>query len=338
MTPASGEKIPAGIYFRVLLGGVTGHQTFARDMGLWIPPGDAVEICVSILRVFQEHGCRTNRKKARLKYLLDDWGMEKFTDEVVKVHPNKLSRGPLPELALGKKVVRRAHIGIHSQKQSGLVYAGVAVPVGKMTSAGMRKVADLADAFGSGEIRLTVWQNLLIPNIPEERVNDFRMAVKEAGFSIEPAALAGGLIACTGNQGCRLASSDTKGHALAAMAHLEKKMSLKHPLNIHLTGCPNSCAQHYIGDIGLIGAKVGEAGIEGYHMVLGGGAEADQRVGREIYKNIPHTELPHLLERILSVYQKETGENEDFASFVKAREIADLQKIFSRETIPLAAL
>ncbi len=337
-TLTSGIPLEPGIYFRVLLGGVTGHQRFAGDMGLWVSPKDAVALCVAVLRVFQENGCRTNRKKARLKYLLDEWGMEKFCDAVGKIAAFPILRGPFTDLSTGKNVVKRAHIGIHAQKQSGLFYAGVDVPVGKMTAKQMKQIATLAENFGSGEIRLTVWQNLLIPNIPEKKVAALLEGLKETGLSAETGALAGGVIACTGNQGCRLASSDTKGHALSLIQHLKNRLSLKRPLNIHFTGCPNSCAQHYIGDIGLIGAKIGDAGIEGYHMVLGGGAEAGQKIGRDIYKNVSHQELPHLVERILTIYQKESGEIEDFSSFVGQRDIETLQKLFARETLPLPTI
>jgi len=135
-------------------------------------------------------------------------------------------------------------------------YIGVAVPVGNITPKQMLRLADLSDNYGSGEVRLSVWQNLIIPNIPDPFVETVKKALVKMGLHWEQSNLRSGLVACTGNSYCKFASSNTKSHALELADYLEKRVDLDQPINIHLTGCPNSCAQHYMGDIGLLGAKV----------------------------------------------------------------------------------
>lgn len=320
--------IPSGFYFRVLVGGLTGRKSFGSDLGLWIPPIHVVDAAVAICQVFQESGCRTNRRRARLKDLIEEWGLEKFAKEVRRRMPVAIPYEPFPWFHCEARTDTRAHIGIHPQKQVGLYYAGIAIPAGRMTALDMRELARLARDFGSGEIRLTVWQNILIPNIPFRRVALFQKKLSALGFSTDAAAFAGGVVACTGNQGCRLSASDTKGHALRLIEHLEKKLKLKRPVNIHLSGCAHSCAQHYIGDIGLIATKLAGSGEEGYHLYLGGGAESRQKIGREILRGISGEELPLLIERILVAYREKTAETQDFSDFVNDLGVEELQNLF----------
>jgi ferredoxin-nitrite reductase len=151
------------------------------------------------------------------------------------------------------------------------------------------------------------------------------------GFHYETSAISGGLIACTGNTGCQYSATNTKGQAVILARHLEKKLHLDRPINIHLTGCPNSCAQHYIGDIGLLGTKVNQGGetVEGYHVVLGGGSGEQQSVGRQIFTGVPFSELPGLLERVLKTYLEKRTRGESFIEFVQRHSVKELQEMFS---------
>ena len=178
-----------------------------------------------------------------------------------------------------------SHIGVYPQKQKGLNYIGVAVPVGQITPKQMLRVAEIADLYGSGEIRLTVWQNFIIPNVPDAYVETVKKALRQDRFRhASNRILRSGLVACTGNSYCKFAQANTKGHALALADYLEKKVALDQPINIHLTGCPNSCAQHYMGDIGLLATKV--RGAEAYHVFVGGGFGANQAVGRQVFSGL----------------------------------------------------
>ena len=263
-----------GIYYRLALGGITGHRDFARATGVIVAPVDTTPVSDAILRVFIANGDRTDRNKARLKYVLDSWGFDRFLAAVEDQLGRPLTRVPAEALLPTPPQSRSAHIGVHPQKQQGLSYVGVVLPVGRITVERMRGLAAIADRYGSGTIRLTVWQNLLISDIPNERLPEALAALEALGLSHEAGPLRTGLVACTGNAGCKFAASNTKAHAAALVDWLEARISVDSPVNIHLTGCHNSCAQHYIADIGLLGAKVerGEDLVEGYDLHVGGGA------------------------------------------------------------------
>ena len=196
----------------------------------------------------------------------------------------------------------------------------------------MRRLADLAQNYGSGHFRLTPWQNLLMPDIPDAFVETVKRNLVRIGFHYEASTIAGGLVACTGNTGCKWASTNTKGQAVELARFLEKRVQLDQPINIHLTGCPNSCAQHYIGDIGLLGTKTtleGES-VEAYNVVFGGGFGDDRAIAKEVFKGIPFSALPELLEHVLKVYLARRKPGESFAEFARRHEIKQLQEMFSQ--------
>ncbi len=201
---------------------------------------------------------------------------------------------------------RAAHIGVHAQKQAGLNWIGVALPVGKMTSAEMRGVADLARRYGDGDIRLTVWQNLLISGVRDADIPAALDGLKTIGLAADATSLRAGLVACTGATGCKFANAHTKEDALRIAEHVDARLALDQPVNVHLTGCHNSCAQHYIGDIGLIGAKVtiNEEGdqVEGYDIVVGGGFGDQAKIGREVFKGVKAEEAPARVEALLRAW------------------------------------
>ena len=317
-----------GVYFRVQLGGITGHKDFARDTGLLIKPGEAVALAVAMIRVFAEHGCRTDRKKARLKYLLGDWGVEKFLAESARKLAFPLHRLPLTACEPRRPVEKHAWLGVRRQAQRGLNSVGVGVPVGRLTARQMHALADLATHYGKGELRLTVWQNVLIPHVADAFTGTLARSVQRLGFFTEASFATGGIVACTGNRGCKYAAADTKGHAVALMKHLEGRVSLSAPANIHFTGCPHSCAQHYCGDIGLVGAKLGD-GSEGYHVVLGGGMDHEQGIAREIFRGVRAAEVNALLEKVLVTFEARKDRGETFPQWTRRHSVGQLQEFFS---------
>jgi ferredoxin-nitrite reductase len=327
-----GKGAAPGIYFRVQLAGITGHGAFAKDAGIIVAPGECVAVGAAIIRVFNQHGDRTNRKKARLKYLLDRWGVEKFLEEVEKQLAFPLLFLPETDCLPGHPPIPHGHIGVFKQAQPTRNYIGAVIPVGLMKSRQMRRVADLAQNYGSATVRLTVWQNFIIPDVPDGFVETVKRNLVRIGFHYEATSIAGGLVACTGNTGCKWSSTNTKAHAVELARRLEKQVELDHPINIHLTGCPNSCAQHYVGDIGLIGAKVSQAGnpVEGYHVLLGGQCVGGQALGREIFHGIPFDELPGLLRKVLSIYMaRRKDRHETFVQFTSGHSVKELQELFS---------
>src|ERR1700728_1967877 len=325
-----GFGVEPGIWFRLMLGGITGHKDFARDTGVIVKPDDATMVADAVVRVFIDNGDRTNRAKARLKYVLDAWGFEKFLAAMEEKLGSKLTRVPAEAIAPRPPFDRSAHIGVRPQKQQGYCWIGVAIPVGKLTAEQMRGVARIAAEFGDGEIRLTVWQNFLIGNVPEEKVAAAEAAIEAIGLSAKANSIRAGLIACTGNAGCRLARPNTHQHASDIAAWCETRVQLDGPVNIHLTGCPNSCAQHYIGDIGLLGVKiqVSEDGdqVEGYHIHVGGGFGPDAACGREIYHDIKAEDAPQAVERMLKGYlAHRASADESFMAFTRRHEVDALK-------------
>jgi ferredoxin-nitrite reductase len=333
-----GHGIEPGVWFRLMLGGITGHQTFAGDTGVIVKPDEATMVADAVVRVFIDNGDRTNRAKARLKYVLDAWGFEKFLAAVEDKLGRKLVRAPAAAIAPRPAFDRLAHIGVHPQKQNGLCWIGVVLPVGKLTAEQMRGLGKIAHEFGDGDIRLTVWQNLLLSGVPEARTAEAEAAIAALGLSTKATSIRAGLVACTGNAGCRLANSDTKSHAEAIAQWCEARVQLDSPLNIHLTGCPNSCAQHYIGDIGLLGTKIqvsedGDA-VEGYRINVGGGFGPDAMCGREIYEGVKADEAPQAIERMLKAYlAHRTTADESFAAFTRRHDVPALKALFEQGTV-----
>ncbi len=314
-----GEAVPAGVYLRLQLGGISGHKDFAKDEGVLLTPEQCVPVADAVVRVFNENGDRTDRKKARLKYVLDRWGHEKYVAETEKLLPFKLMRFPIVECEPRPTVDKHGHLGVHPQKQAGLFYVGVLLPVGRLTIEQMLGLADIAHKFGSGTIRLTVWQNLLISDIPGEEIPFVKSGIEALGLHWDASNVRGALVACTGNAGCKYAAANTKKHALAIADYLEPKLTLDHPLNIHVTGCPNSCAQHYLGDIGLLGTgvEVGDDMVEGYHIFVGGGYGDDQHIGREMFRSVAATDAPLVIVRMLRAYLDHRDTSDDsFTDFV----------------------
>jgi ferredoxin-nitrite reductase len=322
-------KADGKIGFRIAAGGATGHKTFARDLGVIVPPGDIVKVIVALIRVYIANGNRGDRKKARLKHLLEKWTLDQYLAETEKLLGTQLARTPLDPAALEYpfETVPHSHIGAYPQRQAGFHYLGVALPVGQLTSRQLQRIADIADHYGSGEIRLTVWQNLIIPNIPATFLETVKKEVRRIGLDWKQSNLASGVIACTGNKYCKFSSTDTKGHALALIKHLEHRVELDVPINIHFTGCPHSCAQHYMGDIGLLGAKTSD-GREAYHVCMGGGFGKHQAVGRQVFQAVLVEELKPLVEKILLVYLKNRNAGESFQAFTARHDLNALQTLF----------
>ena len=330
-----GKKVEPGVYFRVQLAGITGHKQFAKDSGILVKPDQCLAVAVAMIRVFIENGDRTNRKKARLKYLIDRWGVERFLQETEKKLDFPLTRLALEECEQRGPIKRHGHLGFHPQRQKGFNYLGVVVPVGRLLPEQMKSLADLCRVYGKGEIRLTVWQNLLIPHIRDEDLGTVSKALLEIGLDSASDTIRGGLVACTGNTGCKFAASNTKGQAIELGDFLGEHLELDQPINIHLTGCPHSCAQHYVGDIGLQGVKVksGEGSVEGYNIVLGGGVDDEQGIAQEVFKSVPFAEVKPLLKRVLEIYLENRQPDESFIAFNRRHSVVSLQEMYSMQAI-----
>jgi hypothetical protein len=240
--------------------------------------------------------------KARLKYVLDRMGREAFLAEVEKEYGAPLRRAGAIALAPRPVADKHGHIGVHPQRQAGLSYLGVVLPVGRITSGQMRGLAEISERFGSGTLRLTVWQNLLISDVADAMSASASPPLQALGIGVEASAIRRGLVACTGNAGCKFAASNTKGHACGLPTISEARVAVDLPINIHLTGCHHSCAQHYVGDIGLLACKVerGEQrrGLPRLYRRRRA-STAEQAMAREYARDVVFDELPAMLERLL---------------------------------------
>lgn len=331
-----GFGLEPGVWFRLCLGGLTGHASFARDTGVLVKPADAIRIADAVVRVFIDTGDRTDRNKARLKYVLDKIGVESFLGLTEEKLGTRLTRAVPGAVAPRPPFSRTAHIGIHPQKQEGLNWVGVALPTGRMTAAQMRGLSSIASELGDGDIRLTVWQNLLLSGVPTARIDRVKAAIGAIGLSIDANAIRAGLVACTGNAGCKFAASDTKRHAEEIAAWCETRVAVDTPVNIHLTGCHHSCAQHFVSEIGLLACKVQDDEdadpVEGYHILIGGGFGPYAALGREIYRDVKAEDAPKRVEELLRAYiGNRSSREESFLDFARRHEIGVLKAMAERE-------
>ena len=288
------------IGFNIIVGGFFSAKACVEAIPLnaWVDPRDVVAVCEAMLLVYRDNGLRANRQKARLMYLIDEWGIEKFRSEVEKILGHTLQTAAEKDEILWDK---RDHIGIHAQKQPGLNYVGLHVPVGRMYAQDMFDLARMAEVYGSGEIRLTVEENVIIPNIPDSRIGPFLKEPLLQRFTINPEALQRSLVSCTGAEFCNFALIETKNRALAMIKDLEAELSFAKPVRIHWTGCPNSCGQPQVADIGLMGTKTRKDGktLEGVDLWMGGKVGKDAHLGSCVRKGIPCDDLKPVLRDLL---------------------------------------
>jgi ferredoxin-nitrite reductase len=335
-----GGAAPAGIWLRIVLGGISGHRDLARPTGAFCRPEEATAIADAIIRVFIDHGDRTNRNRARLKYVLDAWGFDRFVAAVEEKLGRSLVRIAEQDVAPRLPTDRYAHVGVHPQKQPGLNWVGVVMPVGKLTRLQAEGLAAIAAECGDSDVRLTVWQNLILSGVADARVVEVEARIAALGLSTTVTPIRAGLVACTGNAGCKFAAADTKRHAMEIAVHVEARVAIDVPVNIHLTGCHHSCAQHYIGDIGLIGARVpvnadGDT-VEGYDVAVGGGFAENARIGRMLWKGVKAEDAPRHVEALLRAYlAHRAGPAEGFQAFTIRQETEALEGLVAPYLSPL---
>ncbi len=290
--------------FNILVGGFFSAKRCAAAVPLnaWVPPDRSVlEVCRGVLEIFRDHGLRENRQKSRLMWLIDEWGLDKFRQEVAnKLSFQLLTAAPHDEIDWEK----RDHIGVYKQKQPGLNYVGLHIPVGRLMADDMLELARLAQVYGQSEVRLTVEQNVIIPYISDEKLPSFLAEPLLQKFSINPPTLERSVVSCTGAQFCGLAIIETKNRALALARELDKILTIPRPVRIHWTGCPNSCGQPQVADIGLLGTKAKKNGktVDGVDMYMGGKVGKDARLGECIAKAIPCEDLPPIISDVLVRY------------------------------------
>ena len=287
--------------FNVVVGGFFSAKRCeaAIPMNVWVRPNqEVVDLCRGILEVYRDNGLRANRQKSRLMWLIDEWGIEEFRTRVA----NQLGY-PLATAAEKDAIdwEKRDHLGVFPQKQEGLSYIGLCVPVGRLFADDMFDLARIAEVYGSGELRLTVEQNVIIPNIAAENMATLLTEPLLAKFTPNPTPLQRALVSCTGAQFCNFALIETKNKAVDLIRQLDAELNIPRGVRMHWTGCPNSCGQPQVADIGLMGTKARKDGktVEGVDLYMGGKVGKDAHLGSCVQKGIPCEDLKSVLTSIL---------------------------------------
>jgi len=310
MTPASKTVDGDVLYgFNVAVGGKQGSGGFrgATALDLFIRPEEAVEIASAIILIFRDHGPRESRNRSRLAFLLDEWGGKRLRAEVERRVGRPLERAGTDERNSRKKNI---HIGVFRQRQPGLNYVGLAVPIGRLATDQLFDLARLADEYGTGELRITPEQNIVLVNVPDRKLGallEDEPLLNDVPYN--PSEIMRGLVACPGTDYCGLAVIETKGRALAIARSLERKLVVTKPVSIHWSGCPSGCGNHLMADIGLLGkrAKVNGQVVDAVDIFVGGRSGSRPEAGVKIMEDVPCDRLETVLQGLaLHVVREKT--------------------------------
>jgi nitrite reductase (NADH) large subunit len=290
--------------FNVLAGGKqgSGGYTPAANLDVFVAPSEAAELCKQITFIFRDHGARETRTRARLAFLIEDRGVPWFRRELERRAGRRLPAAGADQ----RKKKHTDHVGVFRQKQAGLNYVGLCVPVGRITSKQMRGVADLADRYGTGEIRLTVGQNVILPGVPDAKIGDLTEEPLLQELSYNPSPVMRGLVSCTGIDYCHMALIETKGWSIEVAKQLEKKLGgdleKVAPLSIHWSGCPAGCGLHQVSTIGLQGCRTRLANgeiVDAAHVFVGGSTGPKARIATELMHDVPCDQLVDSLKSLV---------------------------------------
>ncbi|GHF61614.1 sulfite reductase (ferredoxin) [Amycolatopsis bartoniae] len=311
-------------------GGLSTNPMFGQRLGAWVPRDEVHEVWAGVVAVFRDYGYRRLRSRARLKFLVKDWGAEKFREVLENEYlKRKLADGPAPEVPR----VQHDHVGVHRQKD-GNYYVGAAPIAGRVSGSLLIAVAKAAERAGSGRVRLTPLQKLVVLDVPEAEVEGLQAELAELGLPTEPSPWRRGVMACTGIEFCKLAIVETKARAKELVTALEERLAdiqsgVDTPVSVHLNGCPNSCARIQTADIGLKGQIVTDDDgnqVEGFQVHLGGGLGLDTGFGRKLRGHkVTGDELIDYVERVVRNYHAQRAEGERFAQWVARADEADLR-------------
>ena len=334
--PASGE---VGFAVRVG-GGLSTDPHLGVRLDAFVPRSRVIAVFRAIAEIFRDSEVlRQNRERARLKFLFlqHGWTAERFKAEIEARLDAPLAPGVPDEPPAD---AYRDHVGIHTQRQPGYCYVGVAVLRGRLTAEQMRTAAELADRYGSGAVRTTSMQNFLIPNVRLERAEMLARELEVAGFALDASPFRRGTVACTGSEFCKLALTETKGFARGLVESLEQRLpGFDQQLRVNVTGCPNSCGQHWIADIGLEGKKIKVDGavVDAYYFCVGGAVGRHQTVARPIGLRLPAGDVAPAIERLLRAFQTERRDHENFRQFAARHTDEELRGLLAGDLVEAVA-
>lgn len=299
-----GEKKEVG--FNVLAGGKLGSGGYriASPLDVFVKPDEAVEVCAAIVLLYRDHGTRGElRTNNRLAFLLDEWGETRFRAELEA----RLGRGLTPAGTDARKTAVNEHAGIFRQKQPGLNYVGLKVAVGRIKAEALQGVAALAERYGTGEIRISPAQILILPNIPDRRLSGLLDEPLLRTLPYNASEVFKGLVSCVGNDYCNLAVIETKSRALVTADHLERALSGVKPITMNWSGCPAGCGNHLVADIGLLGKRVKVNGevVDAVDVFVGGRSGPAAKLAVKVLEDVPCDKLPSVLEGLVPYHTRE---------------------------------
>lgn len=308
-------------------GGLSTNPMFAKRLGTWVSIDDVPTVWEGIISIFRDYGYRRLRTRARIKFLVADWGTEKFRQVLEDDYLHrKLIDGPAPEPAAEG---RRDHVGVFPQRD-GNFYIGAAPTVGRVSGTTLNAVADIVERAGSDRVRLTAHQKFVILDVPADKVDATVADLEALGLKVNPSEFRRGTMACTGIEYCKLAIVETKGRATELIAELEDRLpTFDQPLTINVNGCPNSCARFQVADIGFKGSLVNDENgqtVEGFQVHLGGSLGPDSDFGRKLRAHkVTATEMPDYVQRVTEQYLAERNDGESFAQWTARADEAQLR-------------
>ncbi|MEJ7689013.1 MAG: nitrite/sulfite reductase [Nocardioidaceae bacterium] len=316
-----------GVGFDVWVGGgLSTNPMLAKSLGVWVPLDDVPDVWAAVVGAFRDYGYRRLRARARLKFLIADWGLDKFRtvveDEYLR---RRLVRAEPPEKPLGNG----DHVGIHEQAD-GRLYVGLSLTTGRISGTTLTKLADIAESHGSTRVRTTPYQKLIVLDLEKVAVDSFVQAVEDLGLSARPSQWRRSTMACTGIEFCKLAIVETKGRAAELVDELERRIpDLDTPISVHLNGCPNSCARIQVADIGLKGQLVPDDDgnhVEGFQVHLGGGVGLEAGLGRKLRGHkVTSAGLTDYVERVAQNYLAGRADGERFAAWAGRADESELR-------------
>ena len=317
-------------------GGLSSDPHLAVKLDAFIPASQVVDVARVITQVFRDQQVlRESRDRARLKHLFtrEGWTAESFLREVEFRIGHTFD--PAPRETPPQDVLRD-HVGIHPQKQPGLSYVGAAVLRGRLSGDQLAAAAELAERYGDGKLRTTIMQNLLFINIPRQKTAELARELEQIGLHVDGSPFWRGAIACTGTEFCKLAISETKSFTRWLVEELEGRLpGFDQQLKLHVTGCPNSCGQHWIADIGLEGKKIKHHGemVDAFYFCVGGAVGRHAAIARPVGYRIPASEVPAALERLLSSYLRERLPGENLRSYFSRHETEEIRARLAGESL-----
>jgi sulfite reductase (ferredoxin) len=321
-------------------GGLSTDPHLAEKLNVFVLPHQVLPVLTGVATIFRDSEVlRESRERARLKFLFlkHGWTAERFLEELQQRIGFELAPA-VPEMVPDD--VYRDHVGVHRQKQAGYFYVGASVLRGRITSEQLQVAADLADRYAGGEVRTTNMQNLLIVNVPQQNVSRVADGLTLSGLPVEGSSFRRGIIACTGTEFCKIAITETKSFARWLAEELDDRLpGFEQHLKLHITGCPNSCGQHWIADLGLEGKKIKQDGklVDAYYFCVGGAVGKHQAIARPVGYRCAAQEVPEAIERLLRHYLMVREGGENLRQFFARHSVEELRTLFAGGLVPAEA-